>query len=311
MRLRKLLLATIGGVVVASATNSVLRHRAGPPANPVAGRAKRYRWRGMDLAYTEAGDAGDQSILLVHGIHAAGSGHQFESIVPGLASDFHVIVPDLPGFGRSDRPPIDYTPDVYAAFLRAFTADVTPNAVCVGSSLGGVFAAMAARDGAPVRQLVLVCPIGSTVPQRPWLNTIVRTPIVGESLFNLLASKPSIRWHATHLALRDDTVLTEATVADWWRTAHQSGARFAPAAFLSGQLDPPENLSDIIASVPCPVTLVWGREATMPSLADGRDLAAASNAKLVVFDHAKLLPEVEYPDEFVAFLTEEAQAVQS
>jgi hypothetical protein len=53
------------------------------------------------------------------------------------------------------------------------------------------------------------------------------------------------------------------------------------------------------------VTLVWGREAEITPLREGRDLAEATDSRLLVFDYAKLLPHSEYPEEFVDFLREE------
>ncbi|MFB6308126.1 MAG: alpha/beta fold hydrolase, partial [Haloarculaceae archaeon] len=93
--------------------------------------------------------------------------------------------------------------------------------------------------------------------------------------------------------------LDEETVEYEWRTAHQPGARFAPASFVSGFLDPEDDLSDVLASLDVPVTLVWGREADITPLSSGRDLAEAVDARLVVFDEALLLPHVEHPERFV------------
>jgi len=48
-----------------------------------------------------------------------------------------------------------------------------------------------------------------------------------------------------------------------------------------------------------PVTLVWGREAEINPLSEGRDLAEEADARLVVVDYARLLPHAEHPDEFL------------
>ncbi|KAK1811396.1 hypothetical protein LTR12_014254 [Friedmanniomyces endolithicus] len=54
-----------------------------------------------------AGSPSLPSLLLLHG-HASGS-HTFRNIIAELSSTFHVVAPDYPGFGRSDRPdPKDY-----------------------------------------------------------------------------------------------------------------------------------------------------------------------------------------------------------
>ncbi|WP_106814766.1 alpha/beta fold hydrolase [Microbacterium timonense] len=56
---------------------------------------------GTELAYLRAGDpAGSPSLLLLHGFPNSSRG--FRDVIPLLARDAHVIVPDLPGFGESD-----------------------------------------------------------------------------------------------------------------------------------------------------------------------------------------------------------------
>lgn len=296
MRLRRLiggLAATVGTAAVA---NRALSRRAGslPPA--LVGTQQSYRWRGFDVSYTETGDPADPDVLLLHGVHAAASSQEFDRVVDELAEDHHVLAPDLPGFGRSDRPPVTYTAALYEAFVRDFATDLTEDAVCVATSLTAAFAVEAATE-VDFARLVLVCPTSDTGPERPWLRRLFRAPLVGTSLFNLLASRPSVRWFDRHEGYYDGP--DQATVDYQWRTAHQPGARFAPASFVSGLLDVDVELGSRLAALDVPVTLVWGREATMPPLAVGRALAEQADTRLVVIDGARLLPHAEHPQEFL------------
>ena len=58
---------------------------------------------GTNLFYREAGNPGSPSILLLHGFPT--SSHMFRNLIPKLAGEYHVVAPDLPGFGFSDSPP--------------------------------------------------------------------------------------------------------------------------------------------------------------------------------------------------------------
>jgi pimeloyl-ACP methyl ester carboxylesterase len=58
---------------------------------------------GIRIAYREAGDPDRPTILLLHGFPT--SSHMFRNLIPRLASKYHVIAPDYPGFGASDMPP--------------------------------------------------------------------------------------------------------------------------------------------------------------------------------------------------------------
>ena len=57
---------------------------------------------GIKIFYREAGDPGAPSVLLLHGFPT--SSHMFRNLIPQLEGDFHIIAPDLPGFGFSDAP---------------------------------------------------------------------------------------------------------------------------------------------------------------------------------------------------------------
>lgn len=77
---------------------------------------------GVRVFYRSAGDPAAPAVLLLHGFPA--SSFQFRELIPRLASDYHVIAPDLPGFGftevTAERNYV-YSFDGLAATLLAFT----------------------------------------------------------------------------------------------------------------------------------------------------------------------------------------------
>ncbi|MFC6717561.1 alpha/beta fold hydrolase [Natrialbaceae archaeon GCM10025810] len=315
MKLRTALGAAVGTVGAAVVGNRALRSRAGDLENPLPGIERSYRWRGIDVRYTVAGDPNAPEMVLLHGVHAAAGSHEFEPVVELLSEEFRVYAVDLPGFGRSDRPPLVYSPGLYADFIRDFTRVVTTEPIVVASSLTGAFAvdAVANADDSDVARLVLVCPTDETMSQpRPRIRTLLRTPVVGTSLFNVLASKPSIRYFFDRDGYYDADRLDDDHVEYAWRSAHQPGARYAPASFISGTLDPgPDfDLRTELAALETPVTLVWGRDANLVPLREGRDLADAADLELVVIDYATQLPHAEHPEKFVEYLSAELPRVE-
>ncbi len=296
MRLRTLLGGLAAGAVGTALANRSVAKRAGalPPA--LVGTQHTYRWRGFDIEYTEAGDPDNPDVLLLHSINAAGTSQEYDGVFEALAEDYHVLAPDLPGFGRSSRPKVTYTNALYEEFIADFAAERTEDAVCVAASLTGAYAA-AVADDAGFSRLVLVAPTSDTGGRKPLLRGLFRSPVIGEGLFNLLASKPSIAAFLRWEAYADDP--PEGTVDYQWRSAHREGARYAPASFIGGYLTPEEDLETVLSGVDAPVTLVWGKDATRNPISNGRTLAAATDAKLVAIGDAKLLPHAEHPETFL------------
>lgn len=60
---------------------------------------------GLKLFYREAGDASRPTVLLLHGFPSAS--HMFRDLIPELAEHYHVVAPDLPGFGMTEQPARD------------------------------------------------------------------------------------------------------------------------------------------------------------------------------------------------------------
>lgn len=95
----------------------------------------------VNIAYREAGNPKNPTIVLLHGFPA--SSHQYRKVLLSLADEFHLIAPDYPGFGNSDFPSPDkytYTFDTIARTIDAFLEQKNINS----------YALMVQDYGAPV-----------------------------------------------------------------------------------------------------------------------------------------------------------------
>jgi pimeloyl-ACP methyl ester carboxylesterase len=115
-------------------------------------------------------------------------------------------------------------------------------------------------------------------------------PIVGRASFDLLATRTSIRWFlARSFAGEPD----ERLVGYAYLTAHQPGAKYAPAAFLSGRLFTSDALDHLYAEVPCPIQVLYDTDpytdfARLPEL-----LSRARDASAVRIPGTRGLPHFE------------------
>jgi len=309
VRLRSPILAAAGAVGLAAVADRALKAYAGDLGPPLDGRRGTMRWRGLDVAYTEAGDEADPTVVLVHGVNAAGSSGEYRAVWNALADDYHVVAPDLPGFGCSDRPAIRYDGDYYASFVAAFLARYDDPAVIASSLAGGYVAAALSDPDVEPRTLALVCPSTGAMPgPNPWVRAAVDAPLVGDLLVDLAASKAGIRRSNADHGYYDASAVEPSWVDYQWRSAHQPGARHAVAAFVGGYLNLDLDLADALAAVDCPMTLVWGADAETTTPEEGRALAEAAGADFVEIERTALVPHAERPEAFLAAVADALRA---
>jgi pimeloyl-ACP methyl ester carboxylesterase len=93
---------------------------------------RRINVNGLSIFYREAGPVNAPTILLLHGYPT--SSHMFRNLIPMLSEKYHVIAPDLPGFGYTDLPErskFDYTFDNLAKTMQGFIEGLKLNRFAV------------------------------------------------------------------------------------------------------------------------------------------------------------------------------------
>jgi pimeloyl-ACP methyl ester carboxylesterase len=135
-----------------------------------------------------SGPADGPVVLLVHG--GVVGGHAFEHWRKPLANaGYRVVVPDLLGYGFSDRPDVPYTKDFYVAQLHQLldALDVKAPVNIIGASLGGAIAtAFAAQSPARVRSVALMAPAGGG--RVPVVSEALLWPVIGDVVFHFFGS---------------------------------------------------------------------------------------------------------------------------
>ena len=124
------------------------------------------------IRYLESGNS-QKTLVLIHGLGA--SAERWDKVIPIFAKNYRVLVPDLIGFGYSDKPLVDYTPEYFSDFLsKFFSLTNTERASVIGSSLGGqVSAEFTLSNPEKVKKLILTSPAGVMEHSTPALDAYI------------------------------------------------------------------------------------------------------------------------------------------
>jgi pimeloyl-ACP methyl ester carboxylesterase len=304
MKLGRWLGLGVGATGALAAANAAIALRAGPVRHDLPGAGRFWSSPAGDVFSKVAGQG--EPLLLVHGIHAAASAYEMRKIMPALAAEREVHALDLLGFGLSERPARRYAPELYIELLAGYLREVVGRpADIIASSLSAAYAiAVADRYPELTRRLTLICPTGleqrnsGPNPAQRLLRLAFAAPTLGPALFNGLASRASIRYYLTRRTYFNDDYVTPEMIDAYYDTAHQPGARWAPAAFVCGELD--HDVHAAWARLTQPVLIVWGRQARLaPAAHADAFIRLRPTAKLSIFERAGMLPHDEHAAAFV------------
>ncbi|HVS01477.1 MAG TPA: hypothetical protein VMT16_01795 [Thermoanaerobaculia bacterium] len=268
--------------------------RRSPPPLPIPwGRAHRYVWRGHTVTFQQAGDGAP--LLLLHSLGPGHDGAEWRGVAERLAARFRVLVPDLPGWGRSallERTP---TAELYRDFVGDFLAEVVREPAPVVAAGGSAPFAAAAASALPeaVRLLGVVTPRGLGGSPRPQLwPRLLDLPVLGAPAFALATSRIAVERHLRSRLDRPE-VVDAGRLAHHLRSCRRPGADRALIAWWQGRLD--ADAAPALAQLGAPLWIAWGRLAQRPPVGDADLwLRLVPAARVDVFEGCGDLPHVEH-----------------
>jgi 4,5:9,10-diseco-3-hydroxy-5,9,17-trioxoandrosta-1(10),2-diene-4-oate hydrolase len=259
----------------------------------------------IKTSYLTAGTG--KPVLFLHG--AGKGGIQWYTVIGPLSDHFQVIVPDVVGYGESDKPSASYDRLFFSAWLQSFVDALGLEKVdLVGTSQGGAIALQFVLDNPErVDRLILVNSAGlGEVTQE--ISLTLKLRMMWQELF---PSSASSQWFLEHYALFDARKIDQAMLdlEEYGRGVLQMpGGR---RAFWQGrgrgvEAIPAEQLEQILH----PTLLIWGEEDRTFSLSSAKAaVGVMPNAQLQVISRAGHICFLEQPAEFnrvlLKFLMEE------
>ena len=245
---------------------------------------------GQKIQYVDVGTG--PVVVLLHGLGGNSANWAFN--LGALSQKFRVIAPDQIGFGRSDKPLINYRVQTYADFLDKFLEGLNvERASLVGNSMGGWVASLyALKYPKRVERLVLVDAAGFAPPKELDLSTLSGlNPSTREQtryLMNLVFFNPMFKSDANV----DATLAARISAGDGYTIQSLVESIYRNEDMLDGKL----------AGVKQPTLILWGREDGLTPLArEGEKFKKEMPAaQFVVFNNCGHVPQVEKAAEFNA-----------
>lgn len=306
----------IGGTVGALAMfNKMTVSQAGELNTVLTGEERRYPWKYGDIFYQVKGEREAKPLVLIHSFAPGASSYEWRKNVDTLAEQFRVYVIDLLGAGLSDRPAIDYTAETYIDLIGDFTKEVIGKpAIVVAHGLSCAFTVMCAyRRPQLFEKLILVSPpLALLMEQRPGVNktimrTVLKTPVVGEFLYNMLTSRRAIRNYFDRRGYHNPGLITDQLVEYVFSSAHQEDSHYPATTLYSKELV--VDIHEPLARLRVPVVAIWGREEEQSPI-ESSALYKQVNSKIEthILDHCSQQLQDEQPTKFNTMIREFASA---
>ncbi|MBI1277316.1 MAG: alpha/beta fold hydrolase [Anaerolineaceae bacterium] len=243
---------------------------------------------GLNVHYWESGTENSRTLLLIHGGMGDAKLH-WEPVMPLLAETFHVLAPDLPGFGQSQALPVKRT-DVLLHWIKAFIdAHQLEQVVLVGNSFGALLVRLFAAANPKYAPAVILIN-GGGVPEFPsFFKIIDKIPGLSTLIFaqfGKMATNPG----ALQKLIYIKPILTDSFYAN----SKAAGPAFSRMMQMLVSSGIPSERTPLV-----PTLILWGVEDTFTPAGD-REAIKASIPGAVLTEIAECghMPQLETGDVF-------------
>ncbi|HTX44009.1 MAG TPA: alpha/beta fold hydrolase [Methanocella sp.] len=248
---------------------------------------------GINVNYQVEGKGNE--LLLIHGL---GSSHKiWKNTIRAASRFFKVYAPDLPGFGRSDKPNVPYGVQYYVDLLGAFMDKFgIGKASIAGASMGGaIAAAFTATHPDRVVKLVLadatgLTPLGGVLAGIP--------PAMGMAYWLVSLDKGLLKMFGEG-SFYDRAAIPDEMIEDEWANMKDSAYRNALARNAIDLSRVRADYADALRSIRAPTLIIWGRDDRIMPVSDAQKYRELiSGSAVVILDKCGHVPAVERSEEF-------------
>ncbi len=279
---------------------------AEPLTSPSTLEPLTWQWQNHHVKYIVKGTG--LPLVLVHGFGAS-IGHWRKNI-PALAEGgYRVFALDLLGFGGSDKPPVDYSVELWQELLKDFWHEhIQAPAVFIGNSIGALLSlAIAANHPEIVAGGVLLNCAGGLnhrpeelhFPLRQIMTiftNVVSSPGLGPFLFDRIRQKHRIR-NTLKQVYGNKAAITNELVELLYQPSCDPGAQKVFASIVTAPPGPKP--TELLPQVQCPLLVLWGEDDPWTPVSGGRifqEFAESQPIKFVSIPKTGHCPHDERPE---------------
>jgi pimeloyl-ACP methyl ester carboxylesterase len=243
-----------------------------------------YKVRYVKLDNPEA----KKTLVLLHGLGA--SAERWSELWP-LFKKYNVIIPDLVGFGYSEKPLVEYTIDFFVKFLKEFFEKMQiRNPIVMGSSFGGQLAlefSLIYRDF--FEKIILISPAGTL--EKP---TFVLSQYIFAGLYPTIEN---VHRAFQMMANNKDYDVDDITVKDYVNRMRLPNAKYSLISTLLA-MRKDQTLRHRLVEISIPTLVIWGRNDTTIPVENIEYFKGMPIVETLIMEGCGHTPYVEKPSEF-------------
>jgi pimeloyl-ACP methyl ester carboxylesterase len=222
-----------------------------------------------------------EKLVFLHGFGGGSSAYEWSKVYPAFAAEYHILAPDLIGWGRSDHPARSYRAEDYIEIIIEFMEQTCdgPTSV-IASALTAAFTIRAAIARPNLFKSLIVttaaglAEFGKDYRQSGFAQFAqsVNIPFLNQLLYGAgVANSFGIRSFLEQRQFANASRVYPEIVEAYLQSAQQHNAEYAALSFVRGDLC--FDLSQYITELTVPTAIIWGKgsEFTDPNI--GRRLA--------------------------------------
>jgi len=245
-----------------------------------------------------------EPVILLHGLGA--SSYSWRYALPELSKHYEVFAPDLPGFGRTDKPfDFDYSIHGLHTWVLKFMDHLgIKSARFAGNSMGGVLSLWTAMERPERVERMALFGTPAYVENRPKMLWPLSWPVIG-NLYEWALGDTTLRYIA-NATFVDKSKVDARMIEEYGHALKTSAGRRAVAEFVRRAI-PPDHKERIkrYSSVAHKTLILVGEHDKMVGRAGGERLAKEMpNAQFCVLDACGHAPQEDAPERVNARLLE-------